>query len=66
MKKNILSHNFWIGLVNPWLEIPSKTQTNLEVTENDYDDEWVRSGFSIISITVSYSCFQDFVRDLTL
>lgn len=48
MKKNILSHNFWIGLVNPWLEIPSKTQTNLEVTENDYDDEWVRSGFSIV------------------
>lgn len=48
MKKNILSHNFCIGLVNPWLEIPSKTQTNLEVTENDYDDEWVRSGFSIV------------------
>lgn len=48
MKKNILSQNFWIGLVNPWLEIPSKTQTNLEVTENDYDDEWVRSGFSIV------------------
>ena len=48
MKKNILSHNFWIGLVNPRLEIPSKTQTNLEVTENDYDDEWVRSGFSIV------------------
>ena len=48
MKKNILSHNFWIGLVNPWLEIPSKTQTNLVVTENDYDDEWVRSGFSIV------------------
>ena len=48
MKKNILSQNFWIGLVNPWLEIPSKTQTNQEVTENDYDDEWVRSGFSIV------------------
>ena len=48
MKKNILSQNFWTGLVNPWLEIPSKTQTNLEVTENDYDDEWVRSGFSIV------------------
>lgn len=48
MKKNILSQNFWIGLVNPWLEISSKTQTNLEVTENDYDDEWVRSGFSIV------------------
>nr|XP_058944503.1 protrudin-like [Pocillopora verrucosa] len=51
VKKNILSQNFWIGLVNPWLEIPSKTQTNLEVTENDYDDEWYDAQEQEISLS---------------
>lgn len=37
--------HFWLRLQgwkkkNPWPESPLKAQTTLEVTENDYDDEW--------------------------
>ena len=58
--------HFWLRLQgwkknNPWPESPLKAQTTLEVTENDYDDEWVRRGVILCyCVMLLFPCFLNF------